>query len=294
MLTFTINKNDAAQRADKFLLKATSAPSSLIYKAFRKKDVKVDKKWIKENYILEEGQILSIYISDEFALKRQKTDCPSDIEVIYEDSNIAVINKPKGLPSQPDAGHTDALSERFKAYLIQKGELNPNEENSFSPALCNRLDTNTQGLVIGAKNAAALREMNLAIKERKVHKFYLCKTIGVPKPLSATINSTIRKDEKTNKSKVGEGGKPISTTYRVLSHDEKSALVEVELHTGRSHQIRAQMAGIGCPLMGDGKYGGGNSQSGQSLTAYKIVFETDGELLGYLNGKAITLEGNLY
>lgn len=293
MLTFTINKNDAGQRADKFLFKATSAPSSLIYKAFRKKDVKVNKKWIKETHILEEGQVLSIYISDEFALNKQVTQCSAHIDIVYEDSNIAVINKPKGLPSQPDSNSKDALSERFKAYLAKKGEFNPAEENSFSPALCNRLDTNTAGLVIGAKNAPALREMNLAIKERRIKKFYICRCIGVPSPLSATLNSTIKKDEKTNKSQVGKGGKSISTSYRVLSHDEKTALVEIELHTGRSHQIRAQMAAIGCPLAGDGKYGGGNKDGGQELTAYKLIFNIDEGLLAYLNRKEIVLKGAL-
>lgn len=293
MLIFNINKNDAGQRADKFLLKATSAPASLIYKAFRKKDVKADKKWIREAYILSEGQVLSVYISDEFALRPKSIDCTGDINVVYEDENIVVMNKPKGLASQPDAAASDALSERFKAYLLQKGEFCPSKESSFSPALCNRLDTNTSGLVIGAKNAEALREMNLAIRERKVKKYYLCRTLGVPSPPSATLNSTIQKDSSANKSTVGKGGKPISTTYKVLSHNGAAALVEIELHTGRSHQIRAQMAALGHPLLGDGKYGAPPSPTGQCLVAYKLKFNISEGLLGYLNGKEIILEGAL-
>lgn len=291
MLTFTINKNDAGKRADKFLLKASSAPASLIYKAFRKKDVKVNKKWIKENYILSVGEELTAYISSEFAAEKAEISASAEVSIVYEDENIAVMNKPKGLPSQPDAAHRDALSERFKAYLVQKGEFSPSAEHSFAPALCNRLDTNTAGLVIGAKNAAALREMNAAIRERKVRKLYLCRTCGVPKPLSATINSTISKNAAANKSVVGEGGKAVSTTYRTVSHDGKTALVEVELHTGRSHQIRAQLAAIGCPLVGDGKYGASPAEGGQQLMAYKLIFKTEAGFFAYLNNKEITVGG---
>lgn len=290
MLTFIINKNDSGQRADKFLLKASSAPASLIYKAFRKKDIKINRKWIKENYILAEGDELTAYISDEFAKKEAHVFASSDIKIIYEDENIAVINKPKGLPSQPDKAHRDTLSERFKAYLIKSGVYEPLHENSFSPALCNRLDTNTSGLVIGAKNAAALREMNKAIRNRRVRKFYLCRTEGVPCPPSATLNSTISKDSAKNKSAVGNGGKEISTTYRVLSSDGKTACVEIELHTGRSHQIRAQMAAIGHPLVGDGKYGAEEKPEGQDLIAYRLIFLTDSGLFSYLYNKEIKLE----
>lgn len=289
MLSFTVNKNDAGKRADRFLLRATDAPASLIYRAFRKKDIKVNKKWIKESHILAEGDELTAYISDEFARKEKNISVPAEVDIVYEDENIAVMNKPKGLPSQPDKAHSDALSERFKAYLSKKGEYRPSEENSFSPALCNRLDTNTAGLVIGAKNALALREMNEAIKARRVRKFYLCRTVGTPSPASATINSTIAKDGEANRSTVGAGGKEISTTYRVLKSGGDTALVEIELHTGRSHQIRAQMAAIGHPLVGDGKYGAKPADGGQELTAYKIVFMTDSGLLKYLTGKEISI-----
>ncbi len=292
MLSFTINKNDSGQRADKFLLKATSAPASLIYKTFRKKDVKIDKKPIKESFILDEGQLLTVYISDEFAKKAVSAQGAScDIEIVYEDENIAVMNKPKGLPSQPDKNHSDALSGRFKAYLEEKGEYNPLTERSFSPALCNRLDVNTSGLVIGAKNAPALREMNAAIRERLVEKYYICRCKGVPNPPSATVNSTISKDGRANKSTVGAGGKEISTSYRVLSVRGDTSLVEIQLHTGRSHQIRAQMAALGCPLIGDAKYGGERGKDGQELTAYKLIFKTSAGMFEYLNGKEISLKG---
>lgn len=291
MLTFKINKNDSGQRADKFLLKATAAPPPLIYKAFRKKDIKIGKKWIEASRVLAEGDELTAYISGEFAKKEAAVSASADIDIVYEDENIAVINKPKGLPSQPDKAHRDALSERFKAYLMKSGVYSPAAENSFSPALCNRLDTNTSGLVIGAKNAEALREMNAAIRSRRVRKFYLCRTEGVPVPPSATINSSISKDGAKNKSTVGKGGREISTSYRVLSSDGKTAVLEVELHTGRSHQIRAQLAAIGCPLAGDGKYGAKAKDGGQELTAYRLIFLTDSGLFSYLYNKEITLEG---
>lgn len=290
MLTFKINKNDAGQRADKFLLKATAAPASLIYKTFRKKDVKVNKKWVKESHILVEGDELSAYISDQFAKANREISASSVVNVVYEDENIAVLNKPKGLPSQPDKDHADALSESFKAYLIKTGAYSPDEESSFSPALCNRLDTNTAGLVIGAKNAVALREMNAAIKARLVRKLYLCRTEGVPEPREATLSSTIAKDSKKNKSTVGMGGKEISTTYRVLADEGDTALLEVELHSGRSHQIRAQLAAIGHPLAGDGKYGARPRPGGQELTAYRLIFKIKTGPLGYLYNKEIKLE----
>lgn len=290
MLKFKINKNDSSQRADKFLLKATDAPQSLIYKAFRKKDVKIGKKWIKENHILAEGDELCAYISDEFAKRKAEAASVGELEIVYEDENIAVMNKPKGLPSQPDRAHSDALSERFKAYLINGGKYDPSAENSFSPALCNRLDTNTSGLVIGAKNAEALREMNAAVRGRLVRKLYICRTEGAPNPPEATLNSTISKNRETNKSSVGKGGKAISTSYRTLSSDGETAVVEVELHSGRSHQIRAQLAAIGCPLVGDGKYGAKGRRGGQALTAYKLIFMIDGGLLSYLYKKEISIE----
>ncbi len=293
MLTFKINKNDSSQRADKFLLKATNAPPSLIYRAFRKKDVKINKKWIKEDRILAEGEELSVYISDEFAKTKTENTVSGEVEIVYEDENIAVMNKPKGLPSQPDRTHSDALSERFRAYLAESGAYVPSEENSFSPALCNRLDTNTSGLVIGAKNAEALREMNAAIRSRLVRKFYLCRTEGIPDPPAGVLSSTLRKDRTKNLSVIGKGGKAASLEYRVLSSDGNTAVLEVELHTGRSHQIRAQLAAVGCPLAGDGKYGARGRNGGQALTAYKLIFMIERGALSYLYGKEISIKSEV-
>jgi len=292
MIEFLIGKNDSGIRADRFLLKATNAPSSLIYKTFRKKDVKVNGVRIKEDYILSENEMLHIYISDEFIKEKNVQKPLISVPVVYEDDFIIIFNKPKGLPCQPDKNHKEGtLADFLKGYLNKKGEYLPEKENSFSPALCNRLDTNTKGLVIGAKTAAALREMNEHIRLHNVKKYCLCKTEGIPRQRKKTVNSFISKDEKLNKSTVSENGKAISMEYTVLSETNNTATVEVLLKTGRSHQIRAYFSSIGCPLVGDRKYGS-KTGGGQELTAYRLLFdfpENIAGVLSYLRGKEFRL-----
>ena len=294
MIEYIIGRNSSDIRADRFLLKATDAPSSLIYKAFRKKDVKINGKWIKEDYILAEGDILRIYIKEEFRKEKEIEECPLSAPIIYEDENIIIFNKPPALPCQPDEKHKDGtLSDMLKSYLVKKGEYKPEIESSFSPALCNRIDTNTSGLVIGAKNAAALRDMNEHIRNRNVYKYYLCRLENIPKEKSAYVNAHIIKEESENKSRISNEGKEISMEYKVIDEENGMALCEVLLHTGRSHQIRAYFSSIGCPLVGDTKYGA-KSRGGQALCAYRIRFgfpdEYDG-VLSYLKDSQIKLEG---
>lgn len=287
MKKITITKNDAGIRCDKFLRKAfPSLPPALMYKAFRKKDIKLDGKHIGESFILPEGGVLTVYLPDDvFAPKSRFTPADGDISVIYEDENIAILDKAKGVPSQEGKGLSAPLCDIFKTYLYNRKEYDPENEQSFSPALCNRLDTNTQGLVIGAKNAAALRAMNEEIRFRRVKKYYLCETQGFPPKDADTVTLYLKKLSAENKTVVSPDGVKTETAYRVLRRTARGAVCEIELLTGKSHQIRAVMAHLGCPLLGDAKYGASPSPSGQSLIAYKLAFSVQNPLLSYLNGK---------
>ncbi len=285
MKKLTINQNDAGQRADKFIQKAfPTLPKTLMYKAFRKKDIKVNGKWIKENVFLSEGDELSIYLPDDCF--GEKTFKPTDdnISVIYEDENIIIIDKEKGVPCQAGQDGKTPLCDMLKSYLYNRKEFIPENEKSFSPALCNRIDTNTVGLVIGAKNAAALRTMNEAIRNREVKKYYLCETEGLPPEAEGEIRLFLSKDKAENKMYVTEDGEATLTYYKVLEKTNIGAKVEIDLKTGKSHQIRAVMAHLGCPLKGDSKYGA-QTYGGQKLVSYKLSFAITAPLLSYLNEK---------
>ncbi len=293
MIEYIIGRNSCGIRADRFLLKATTAPSSLIYKTFRKKDVKINGKWIKEDYLLSEGDVLRIYIKEDFQKEKTVSLSKLTAPILFEDDNIIIFNKPVSLPCQPDEKHkSGTLSEMLKSYLIEKGNYNPAKEASFSPALCNRLDTNTAGLVIGAKNAEALRDMNEQIRNHNVRKYYLCRLENIPAKNSDFVNTHIIKEEATNTSRISDAGKEISMEYIVLEEKNGTALCQVLLHTGRSHQIRAYFSSIGCPLVGDTKYGA-KTKGGQALVAYKIVFAFPEEyngVLSYLKNQHIQLD----
>ena len=209
-----------------------------------------------------------------------------------------LLDKKPGVSVHEDEkGATNTLITHILAYLYQKGEYNPNEENSFAPALCNRIDRNTGGIVIAAKNAESLRIMNEKIKLREIDKFYLAAIHGVPKKKEDTLKGFLKKDEKTKSVTIYDKNPPrdaktIITKYRVLKTKFDSSLVEVELLTGRTHQIRAHFSHIGHPLIGDGKYGINKEDRArgykyQALYSYKLKFSFKGEenALSYLNGK---------
>lgn len=295
MKTVFSGVNDAGQRLDKFLIKYfKTVPQGTIYKWLRKKRVRVNGKHVTPDYILQEKDRLDLYINDEFF--QEKTPVitgNSDIDVVYEDENILIANKPSGLACHSGGKNSDTLIDRAKSYLIKSGAYNPLSENSFSPALCNRIDRNTSGLVIIGKTAPALRAVNEKISEGSIKKYYLLRVEGEITPKSGEIKGYIKKNERENKvyfcSPETPGAKEAITLYRVLG----DGFVEAELITGRTHQIRASFSKIGHPLVGDIKYGAkkNNKNSFQDLVSYKIFFDfdADGTVIDNLAGKTIEL-----
>ena len=300
MREMVIGHNDAGQRLDKFLSKAVPLlPKNLMYKFLRTKYIKLNGKKAEISTRLSEGDRVTFYIRDEFFGGNEEQlflRAAPEIDVVYEDENILLVNKPSGLIVHEDEGESvDTLINRVKHRLYLKGEYDPEKEASFAPALCNRIDRNTEGIVIVAKNAPSLRLLNECIKERQLHKFYLCLLKGTPPKPEATIKAFMRKNERENKAEVYDnpvpGGKTMITKYRVLRRCGKVTLAEIELKTGRTHQIRAHMAHIGCPLVGDGKYSDNRKEraagfTSQALCSYKLIFDFQEDcLLSYLNGR---------
>ncbi len=301
MKEFIINSNDANQRLDKFIQKSVPRlPQSMMYKAIRNKRIKINGKRAEISTRLQTDDIVQMYINDEFFDTTVETEfmaAPAILDIVYEDENIILIDKKNGLVVHEDNENTvDTLINRLKHYLYDKGEYKPEEENSFAPSLCNRLDRNTGGIVIAAKNAESLRILNQKIKDRELEKYYLCITVGVPPKKMDTITAYLEKNSDDNTVKVTDKktdkNKTIITTYKVLKTSGSLALLEIKLETGRTHQIRAHMAYIGCPLLGDGKYGINKVNKEykiktQALYSYKLkfTFTTDSGCLDYLNGK---------
>ena len=303
MRELIIGKNDAGQRLDKFITKTLDLPMSLLYKSIRLKKIKVNRKRAENNTILCEGDTIQCFLAEEFFEKKVDEHSFESIsvklDIIYEDENIMLLNKRPGVSVHEDEdGSTNTLITHIQAYLYQKGDYRPEDEQSFAPALCNRIDRNTGGIVIAAKNAEALRVMNEKIKRREIDKFYLAAVHGIPKPEGSTIRGYLLKDDKKNIVRVYEknpprGAKEIITKYKVVAKNTDSSLIEVELLTGRTHQIRAHMAHIGHPLIGDGKYGVNKNDRAkgykyQALYSYRLRFSFDTEestVLDYLNGK---------
>ena len=295
MKSFTISSKDAGTRVDRFISKTFSQlPKSLMHKEIRKKNIKVNKKRCTPQQVLCEGDVLELYLKDDvLELKEKHYDflkASTDLDIIYEDDNIILLNKKVGVLCHPDGrDYTDNLVARLKRYLYEKNQWSP-ETDSFTPSLANRIDRNTGGIVIGAKNAQALKIINDKIKNREIEKYYLTVVHGKMEKAGDILTAYLKKNEKTNTVTVTdtqvEGSKKIITEYKVIDYYDGASLLEVKLHTGRTHQIRAHLAHIGHPLFGDGKYGKEQGRYRQALYSYKLTFSfSDENELSYLNNK---------
>ncbi len=305
MRELIVGKNDAGQRLDKFLKKATvGLPDSLLYKYLRKKCVKVDSKHVTDAaFVLREGMRLCLYMNEAFFVRAEESflTLTPRLSIAYEDENLLVVEKEAGLSCHADEVQKEhTLIDHCKAYLYQKGEYDPGAEQSFAPALANRIDRNTTGLVLCAKNAQALRTLSEMIRAHRVKKEYLALVYGTPESPAGRLTQYLLKDETQKKVTVYDrptpGAKTAITDYRVLKTNGEVSLVSIRLHTGRTHQIRAGFAHIGCPLVGDGKYADlkGRSRYGfkhQALLSHRVSFEPNEEdaPLSYLKDVSVEI-----
>lgn len=305
-ITITVKENDAGQRLDKFFQKTyRHLPPAMLYKAIRKKDIRLNGKRCDIADRLQAGDVLTAFLPEDVLEATPSTyeflHASKQLDIVYEDAHVLLLNKKAGLLVHPDDREFgDTLLFRVQRYLYEKGEYDPAAEQSFAPALVNRIDRNTSGIVIAAKTAVALRILNEKLKEREIEKYYLCLVHGHMEQREATLEGYLEKDEAKNRVTVSRkpipGGRTIRTAYRVLEERDGLSLLEVHLLTGRTHQIRAHLASIGHPLLGDGKYGTnalnkGTGFSKQALCSYRLqfAFQTPAEELEYLNGKEFTL-----
>ena len=290
MREYIISDNDAGQRLDKFLLKAEkNLPPPLMYRLIRQKKIKVNGKRTDISYRLVNGDKVAIWTREDFS-----EDTASDnswkyispkLDIVYEDSGVIVCDKRPGmLCHSDDSGDGDTHINNIKAYLYQNGDYKPELENSFAPALCNRIDRNTGGLVIAAKTAASLRHIDEEIREGRVTKKYLCAAHGIFREKEATLRDYLIKDSNTNTVSVFKEmpdhpeAKTIITHYKVMAEKNGLSLLDENLLTGRTHQIRAHLAFYSHPLLGDGKYGKNKDDRRhgykfQALYSYYLAFD---------------------
>lgn len=308
MREVVITANDNNQRLDRFLKKyLAEATKGFIYKMVRKKNIVVNDKKANPEDMIFEGDVVKLYLSDEtldkFIGKPKKIYSKLKPSIVYEDENVILINKDLGILSHGAGGDFEEnIVDSMISYLIGTGEYVPRLENTFTPSICNRLDRNTSGLIIGAKNYESLKAINDNIKLRNIERFYKTIVAGQVKN-NDVFKAYLYKDEDNNrvvvKDEEFEGSKEIETKINVLKSGRDYSVLEVELITGRTHQIRSQLASVGYPIIGDRKYGSKNVNEklrrsidldNQFLHAYRIVFNGLGGNLAYLNGKEFTVD----
>lgn len=276
-----VNSNDANQRLDKFLLKAfPNLSKSMMYKAIRNKKIKVNRKRCEFNQQLNENDTILLFLPPDVLEQKKEKQIQfenSELDIVYEDENILIVNKPYGLLSQSDSkGNQDCLVRRIQSYLYGKKEYDPSNENSFAPTICHRLDRNTTGLVIAAKNANALRVVNQAIADRKITKIYRAKVSGNFRKKNISMNYFLKKEGTIAlvSDVKKEGYAEAKMDCCVEKQHKNYAYCIITLHTGRFHQIRALMAHINHPLIGDVKYGYRGSKAKIELQAFKLIFHS--------------------